>query len=395
MSEINVNTIDKATGSTLNVGAAGTTVNIAGTAGTGFPADTDTVRPNANPLIINGDMAISQRATSVTGVTNDGYKLCDRWYEYLSSLGTYTFAQEAQTSGNAFDNGFSQAFRIDCTTADASPSASDEFWWGMKFEGQDLQLIKKGTSNAQKLTLAFWVKSNKTGVGQVNFRDTDNSRMCSGTYTISVANTWEHKIINIAADTTGAFTNDNAESLQIQWYLDSGSNYEGGATPTAWEADSAGDRNASGNLNIGDNTANDWSITGIQLEVGEYTSSTIPPFQHESFGDNLQRCMRYYQNSYKLGNALTSTASNNSIIVTSWNDGNCPFPNMFPVPMRDAPTVTLRPRGSSTTGQINSNGTNRSATATDISEKGVSYLTVTSGTALTYSGFTFELETEL
>tara|TARA_R110001632_G_scaffold225338_1_gene358313 strand:+ start:291 stop:950 length:660 start_codon:yes stop_codon:yes gene_type:complete len=38
MSEINVNTIDKATGSTLNVGAAGTTVNIAGTAGTGFPS---------------------------------------------------------------------------------------------------------------------------------------------------------------------------------------------------------------------------------------------------------------------------------------------------------------------------------------------------------------------
>jgi len=255
-------------------------------------------RPNVNPLIINGDMAVAQRATSVTGITDDGYKLCDRWYEYLSSLGTYTFAQEAQTSGNAFDNGFRTAFRIDCTTADASPSASDEFWWGMKFEGQDLQLIKKGTSNAQKLTLAFWVKSNKTGVGQVNFRDTDNSRMCSGTYTISVANTWEHKIINIAADTTGSFNNDNAESLQIQWYLDSGSNYEGGTAPTAWEADSATDRNASGTLNIGDNTANDWSITGVQLEVGEYTSSTLPPFQHESFKDNLERCRRYYEKSY-------------------------------------------------------------------------------------------------
>jgi hypothetical protein len=251
-------------------------------------------RPSTVPIIQNGDMAVSQRATSVTGITDDGYKLCDRWYEYLSSLGTYTFAQEAQTSGNAFNNGFRTAFRIDCTTADASPSASDEFWWGIKLEGQDLQMFKKGSSNAEKFTLAFWVKSNKTGVGQVNFRDTDNSRMCSGTYTISSANTWEHKIINIAADTTGAFTNDNAESLQIQWYLDSGSNYEGGATPTAWEADSAGDRNASGNLNIGDNTANDWSITGIQLEVGEYTSSTLPPFQHESFGNNLARCQRYY-----------------------------------------------------------------------------------------------------
>jgi hypothetical protein len=272
--------------------------------------DDEIRRPNAQSLIINGSMAVAQRDTSVTGITGDGYKLCDRWYEYLSSLGTYTFAQEAQTSGNAFDNGFRTAFRIDCTTADASPSASDEFWWGMKFEGQNLQLIKKGTSNAQKLTLAFWVKSNKTGVGQVNFRDTDNSRMCSGTYTISSADTWEHKIINIAADTTGSFNNDNAESLQIQWYLDSGSNYEGGTAPTAWEADSATDRNASGTLNIGDNTANDWSITGVQLEVGEYTSSTLPPFQHESYGDNLARCQRYYQLVQNFnGGVVTSTVA--------------------------------------------------------------------------------------
>ena len=276
-------------------------------------------------------MAISQRATSVTGVTDDGYKLCDRWYEYLSSLGTYTFAQEAQTSGNAFDNGFSQAFRIDCTTADASPSAGDEFWWGMKFEGKDLQLIKKGTSNAQKLTLAFWVKSNKTGVGQVNFRDTDNSRMCSGTYTISSANTWEHKIINIAADTTGAFANNNGESLQIQWYLDSGSNYESGTTPTAWEADSAGDRNASGTLNIGDNTANDWSITGVQLEVGEYTSATIPPFLNESFGDNFARCCRYYWENQE--DTAQFPYQEGSVYM---------YQNrIFPVAMRTASTATV------------------------------------------------------
>ena len=30
------------------------------------------------------------------------------------------------------------------------------------------------------------------------------------------------------------------------------------------------------------------------MEVGEYTSSTLPPFQHESYGDNLFRCQRYY-----------------------------------------------------------------------------------------------------
>jgi hypothetical protein len=297
--------------------------------------DDEIRRPNAQSLIINGSMAVAQRDTSVTGITGDGYKLCDRWYEYLSSLGTYTFAQEAQTSGNAFDNGFRTAFRIDCTTADASPSASDEFWWGMKFEGQNLQLIKKGTSNAQKLTLAFWVKSNKTGVGQVNFRDTDNSRMCSGTYTISSADTWEHKIINIAADTTGSFNNDNAESLQIQWYLDSGSNYEGGTAPTAWEADSATDRNASGTLNIGDNTANDWSITGVQLEVGEYTSSTLPPFQHESYGDNLFRCQRYYN--------IFGNATGKPIGMAAFYTASAAYcgPLVYPVEMRSSPTISI------------------------------------------------------
>jgi len=125
-------------------------------------------RPSTVPIIQNGDMAVSQRATSVTGITDDGYKLCDRWYEYLSSLGTYTFAQEAQTSGNAFNNGFRTAFRIDCTTADASPSASDEFWWGIKLEGQDLQMFKKGSSNAEKFNFSFlgkvkqnWSRSSK------------------------------------------------------------------------------------------------------------------------------------------------------------------------------------------------------------------------------------------
>jgi hypothetical protein len=31
------------------------------------------------------------------------------------------------------------------------------------FEGQNLQYLKKGTANAQSLTLSFWVKSTKTG----------------------------------------------------------------------------------------------------------------------------------------------------------------------------------------------------------------------------------------
>jgi hypothetical protein len=42
-------------------------------------------------------------------------------------------------------------------------------------------------------------------------------------------------------------------------------------------------------------------LTGVQLEVGEYTSSSLPPFQHESFGDNLARCQRYYHKVAEYG----------------------------------------------------------------------------------------------
>jgi len=260
--------------------------------GTGLT--TNVSRRNATPLIINGDMHVAERGTSSTSVSTSSYQTCDRMQIVLSNLGAYTIIQEDLSSGDAYNNGFKHAWRIDTTTADASPGSADLAIFRYKFEGQDVQVFKKGASNAETYTLAFWVKSNKTGVGQVNLSDTDNTRMCSATYTISSADTWEHKVLNYAADTTGAFGNDNAVSLQIDWFLDSGSNFEGGSAPTAWEAQSDGDRNASGNLNIGDNTANDWAITGIQLEVGTFSSTTLPPFQFESFGDNLERCQRYF-----------------------------------------------------------------------------------------------------
>jgi hypothetical protein len=52
---------------------------------------------------------------------------------------------------------------MDCTTANASPSAGDRVFLATNLEGQNLQYLKKGTSSAESTTLSFWVKSNKTG----------------------------------------------------------------------------------------------------------------------------------------------------------------------------------------------------------------------------------------
>ena len=302
-------------------------------------------RPNVKPLIINGDMAVAQRATSSTGKTSNGFYSCDRMELSVSGLGTHTIIQEALTSGAAFNAGFANAWRIDTTTADSSPGSGDELLVQYPVEGQDLQVFKKGTANAEKWTLAFWVKSTTTGTGQVNLSDMDNTRQCSATYTISSADTWEHKILNFAADTTGAFGDDNGESLRIEWWLDSGSNYEGGAAPTAWEATANGDRNASGNLNIGSATSKDWAITGIQLEVGEFNTDSLPPFQHEVFTDNLKRCQRYYETTFDYGTAIGASTST-GMIRSGGNQGGRTSGRMghshtYHTLKRAVPTVTF------------------------------------------------------
>jgi len=342
MSTIEVNKITPVSGGTsVTMGDSGDTFTV--TSGATFNASSSNLanRPNVNPLIINGDMAVAQRGTSVTGITGNGITTLDRMYNAISGIGTYTVAQEAQTSGNAFANGFANAYRLDCTTADASPAAADYLYMQYNFEGQDVQVFKKGTANAEKYTLAFWVKSNKTGTGNIQLKDKDNSnRQCTQSYTISSADTWEHKVCVFGADTTGAMDDDNAKSLQINWWLGSGTNYSSGtANHGVWEAQDNTKVNAGGTLNINDNTANDWSITGIQLEVGEFTSSTLPPFQHETYGNNLNRCLRYFQ--APIFTSSQGVAEEYSVFGTGVYSASgyfrCPRP--LPVEMRVNPSL--------------------------------------------------------
>ena len=251
-------------------------------------------RPDSKPLVVNGNMNIAQRGTSFTHANSNNNEFpVDRFQFVVGSIGAFTSTQETLTSGAAYNAGFREAARIDTTTAVASPDAGDYFWFQYIMEAQDCLVFKKGTSNAEKMTVAFWVKSNKTGTGQLTVKDSDNDRQVAGTYTISSADTWEHKVVNLPADTSGAMNNDNGAGCRFEWWLGAGSTYSGGAVPTAWEARADGDRGVS-TLAINDNTAYDWAITGVQVEVGEYSSTSLPPFQHECYDDNLLRCYRYY-----------------------------------------------------------------------------------------------------
>jgi len=254
----------------------------------------DSLRPNANPIIINGDFGIWQRGTTVNN-TNGAPYIADRWRN--QAVWGSTAPTAAWTISRSTDvptgQGFVYSTKYDNTTAQSSLTSDTGYSIEQRFEGYQLQWMKKGTASAEATTLAFWVKSNKTGTYVVELYDVDNSRHCSQSYTISSSGTWEKKVLNFPADTTGAFGNDNGHSMKIRMWLAAGSAYTGGTLATSWASNTANNA-AVGQVNLADNTSNEFFLTGVQWEIGTFTSSTLPPFQHESYGDNLTRCLRYY-----------------------------------------------------------------------------------------------------
>ena len=235
-------------------------------------------------LIINGAMQFNQRGNS-TGQTGLNYQM-DRWQHGINLLGTWSSSQSTVAP-----DGFGNSWKMNCTTANASPSASAQFYLYTRLEGQTLQQIKKGTANAQQLTLSFWCRCNKTGNFQTNLRDADNTRQVGAVVTINSADTWEYKTITFPADTTGVLDNDNAWSLSVEFWLDGGSDFTSGSVPTAWEAAVNTDRAAGTTLALGDSTSNEFYITGVQLEVG----SVATEFERRPYGTELALCQRYYQ----------------------------------------------------------------------------------------------------
>jgi hypothetical protein len=249
-------------------------------------------RPLSKPLIINGNMAVAQRGTSFTSV-GDGVYTLDRFETNKVMDAVATITQETLTSGNAYLNGFKNAFKVDVTTADTTLTGTQRLLIQHAIEGQNLQALKFGTANAEKLTLAFWVKATKTGTNIVRLYAPDDNRAVSASYTVSSSDTWEHKVLNFPADTTGVIDNDNGNGLSIAWCIGAGADFQSGTLATTWGTQTAAN-DFVGQVNNLDSTSNNFHLTGVQLEVGEFSSTTLPPFQHESFGDNLQRCLRYY-----------------------------------------------------------------------------------------------------
>ena len=279
-------------------------------------------------LVINGAATVNQRGTK-SGLTGDAY-FVDRLKLGIVSLGTWTGSQDTDAP-----DGFAHSAKIECTTADASPSAGDLLYLYTRFEGQDLQHLKFGTSAARPITISFYVKCTKTGVFTVNWRNQDAARSIGSDVTINSANTWEYKTITFAGDTSGSFNNDNGWSANLEFVFNGGTNYTSASTHTSYASNSNtnGTRGGGTTLALGAAVGDIIRFTGIQLEVGEQAT----PFEHRSYADELARCQRYFfkltdisgDGAGTFGHRYNNDSAKRTIEI------------LYPTTMRTSPSLTV------------------------------------------------------
>ena len=288
-------------------------------------------------LIINGGMQVAQRGTS-QAMAHDGTTsayLVDRYqlnfggtHEQLD--GTYAQVAEHPTSANG------KSLKWTTGTAESSYDADEYIYISQKIEAQNLQHLEYGNSNAEAITISFYVRSSITGTFALGLYKPDTTaRIFNKTYAISSANTWEKKTLTFVGDTdSGAgIVNDNGQGLWVSWHLAAGSNATGGGSNGAWE-------NYGGLTDWADGQATNavmttssatWQMTECQVEVGEQAT----PFEHRSFGEELELCKRYYQSigdrSSNHEKPLYETAAQDA------TDSTGTF-HFFP-PMRATPTL--------------------------------------------------------
>jgi|DEB0MinimDraft_10_1074344.scaffolds.fasta_scaffold00608_11 hypothetical protein len=236
--------------------------------------------PNPS-LIINGACSIAQRGTSGTG---GDYQSVDR---FGVTFGTVAITQSQDTDVPS-NQGFSNSFKIECTTASSSTAAYVALY--QKIEAQDVR--NSGwdyTSSSSYLSISFWAKASVAGTYLWSVRTNDGTAYnYADSYTLA-ANTWTKITGTIPGNSNISFDNDNGEGLAVYPMLELGSDYTSGSSFKTWTAHTGTTQSPDVTVNFFDTLNATFKITGLKVEVGE----TATDFIHEDIGTTLIKCQRY------------------------------------------------------------------------------------------------------
>ena len=226
-------------------------------------------------LIINGDMAINQRGAT-SGVTS-GY-FVDRFT--LSGCS----ASAVITSNTPTE--FPTAITVSATSG--NPIVTQ------RIESKNVQYL-----SGKVVTASFFAKN------------------VSNATTLYASLQYAGSADNWSSSTT--ITEHNLGSLSSDWVKYTAS----------WTVPSGGLNGLALNILCAGSSTFTMGVTGVMLQEG----SVATPFEHRSFGEELQLCKRYF---HKTG----GTAYCNIGTVTNYTTGAMLGPYKHPVEMRSAPAVT-------------------------------------------------------
>ena len=276
-------------------------------------------------FIINGAMNVAQRGTSSTGISSSNYYTVDRFKCTIeNTAGRLTMEQASDGP-----DGFANCTKLTCTTADTSIASNEALIIHQNIEGQNVQSLKKGTSDAVPVTVSFYVKANASATYTLELRSGDGGTNRMNSQEFSVTTGWTRVTKTFVGDTSQVLDDDNEASLLCNIWLHGGSDYTGGShTDNTWHT--------TNNQRVGDNqtsffdsTSRTFFITGWQMEIGEKATE----FEHEPFETTFNKCSRYY---HKIS---MDTDNNRAFPSYAQNTTSAIATHTFPVPMRTRPTA--------------------------------------------------------
>jgi hypothetical protein len=238
----------------------------------------------ADNLIINPSFDIFQRGTSYVGIASATYT-ADRWVYFKNG----TMVQESAKNSDVPTGVEGASLYTQVTTAQPSLGAGDFVIYAQHIEGYNLRKIKD-----RDFILGFWVKSPKTGVHCVSFRNDLNDRSYVTEYTVDAVDTWEYKTIRVKHDSTGTWDYENGAGMKVSWCHGAGTTFQ--TTADSWQG---GNYLATANqVNTLDTNGNTFKIAQVQLHEG-IEAADFDDIKRD-FGTEVQMCQRYYEKTYNL-----------------------------------------------------------------------------------------------
>jgi hypothetical protein len=242
-----------------------------------------------NGLQVNGSCEVSQErgSTGFVPANNVLTYVQDGW------IGAYNAAATLQCTllpaATNVPTGFNNSVGIQAATGLTTLAAGDFAFLLHPIEGYRIARLAWGTTNAQPLSIGFWIISSTAGTMTVGVKNVSGTRVYLTN--IAVANSWNFVTLTIPGCTDGTWPKTNTTGMYIVFCAGAGSSKQGAAG--SWlTADALA---TSSQTNLMATTGNTVLITGLVVLPGnEVPSAARAPLIMRPYDQELLTCQRYY-----------------------------------------------------------------------------------------------------